>query len=118
MVTTGNDNMAKIKDAAPRPVSFGGLDKIVIVCLVAVFLALFVWLLAFKQDQPFYSYLTFLCVLTLVFVGILRAAGVFRTSLMVLSGAAGVFAGLFLLTERFQDQSEQIKRFKMFGSCM
>ena len=50
-------------------VSFDGFDKLIIVCLISVFVALFIWLLAL---QPFYSYLTFLGLLTLVLMGILR----------------------------------------------
>jgi hypothetical protein len=89
-------------------VSFDRFDKLIIVCLISVFVVLFIWLLAFNK-QPFYSYLTFLGLLTLVLVGILRAVGLFRTSMIALGGAAGVFVGLFLLTEKYYDQSEQIK---------
>jgi hypothetical protein len=91
-----------------QPVSFDRFDKLIIVCLISVFVVLFIWLLAFNK-QPFYSYLTFLGLLTLVLVGILRAVGLFRTSMIALGGAAGVFVGLFLLTEKYYDQSEQIK---------
>jgi hypothetical protein len=90
-----------------RAVSFDRFDKLIIVCLISV-VVLFIWLLAFNK-QPFYSYLTFLGLLTLVLVGILRAVGLFRTSMIALGGAAGVFVGLFLLTEKYYDQSEQIK---------
>ena len=51
-------------------VSFDRFDKLIIVCLISVFVMLFIWLLAFNK-QPFYSYLTFLGLLTLVLVGIL-----------------------------------------------
>lgn len=98
----------KLKSNALRPVSFDRFDKIIIVCLIAVFAALFVWLLAFN-DQPFYSYLMFLGLLTLVLVGILRAVGVVQTSIMLLGGAAGVFVGLFVLTNKYHDESEQIR---------
>jgi hypothetical protein len=91
-----------------QAVSFDRFDKLIIVCLISVFVVLFIWLLAFN-NQPFYSYLTFLGLLTLVLVGILRAVGLFRTSMIALGGAAGVFVGLFLLTEKYYDQSEQIR---------
>jgi hypothetical protein len=98
----------KLTSNALRAVSFDRFDKIIIVCLVAVFAALFIWLLAFN-DQPFYSYLTFLGLLTLVLVGILRAVGVVQTPIMLLGGAAGVFVGLFVLTNNYHDESEQIR---------
>ena len=44
-------------------VSFDRLDKLIIVCLISVFVALFIWLLAFNK-QPLYPYLTFLGLLT------------------------------------------------------
>lgn len=107
--------LADLKRDALRAVSFDGPDKIIIVCLIAVFVALFVWLLV-RSDQPFYSYLTFLVLLTLVLVGILRAVGVFQTSTMLLGGAAAVFVGLYLLTgnsyDKYYDQSEQISILK------
>jgi hypothetical protein len=50
----------------------------------------------------------------LVLVGILRAAGIFQTSTILLGGAAAVFVGLFLLTgrsyDRYYDQSEEISK--------
>jgi hypothetical protein len=49
------------------------------------------WLLG-RNNQPFYSYLTFLVLATLVLVGILRAVGVFQTPIMLFGGAAAVFA--------------------------
>jgi hypothetical protein len=107
--------MADLKKDPLRDVSFDGHDKIIIVSLIAVFVGLFVWLLG-RSDQPFYSYLTFLVVVTLVLVGILRAAGIFQTSILLLGGAAAVFVGLFLLTEKsygkYYDQSEQINILK------
>jgi hypothetical protein len=42
-------------------------------------------------------------------VGILRAVGVVQTPIMLLGGAAGVFVGLFVLTNKYHDESEQIR---------
>jgi hypothetical protein len=76
--------------------SLDNVDKVITLCLVAVFLALFIFLLITGRD--FYAYLTLCTLLTLVFVGILRATGLIRTSWLMLGGSAAVFAGLFWLT--------------------
>src|SRR5262249_40084518 len=69
-----------------------------------VFLFLFVWLLG--KQPPAYAFWTFTALLTLIFVGFLRATGVFNTSWGALGGSVAVYLGLLLLTQNtFDSQS-------------
>jgi hypothetical protein len=79
-------------------------DKQVIISIIVVFLFLFVWLLGIQP--PAYAFWTFTALLTLIFVGFLRATGVFHTSWGALGGSVAVYVGLLLLTQNtFDSQS-------------
>jgi hypothetical protein len=81
-------------------------DKQVIISIIVVFLFLFVWLLGMGIQPPAYAFWTFTALLTLIFVGFLRATGVLRTSWGALGGSVAVYAGLLLLTQNtFDSQS-------------
>jgi hypothetical protein len=81
----------------PGPERFEGIDKAIILCLIFTFLVVWGWL-SYRVDQGIYQYWAFITLLTLVFVGVLRAAGVVRTGWLVLSGSAAVFVGLLWAT--------------------
>jgi hypothetical protein len=87
----------------PRAVRFDRFDKQIIVCLIVIFLVLFVWLLGKNVQPPTYAFWTFTALLTLIFVGFLRATGIFRTAWGALGGSAAVYAGLLLLTAKTFD---------------
>ena len=77
--------------------SLDNVDKVIMLCLVAVFLVLFIFLLMTRREL--YAYLTFCALLTFIFVGFLRAKSIIQTPWMTLGGSAAVFAGLFSLTK-------------------
>ena len=87
------------RDLLPQSVLLDRFDKEVIICVIAVFLILFVWLLWKNIQPPTYAFWTFTALLTLIFVGFLRATGVFRTTWGALGGSVAVYAGLLLLTQ-------------------
>ena len=90
----------------PSPESFEGVDKAIILALIVLFLGLVVWFS--YRHEGIYEYWAFIALLTLVFVGILRAAGVIRTGWLVLGGSAAVYTGLLWATAAsFNTYNEQ-----------
>src|SRR5262249_486297 len=83
-----------LRDRLPQAFSFSQTDKIIILCLAVIFIALLIYLLR-TGDQLFLAYLTFCALLTMLFVGILRATGIIRTSWMVIGGSAAVYLALY-----------------------
>jgi hypothetical protein len=100
---SGTPDSGMIRDKVPSPEEFEGVDKAIILALIFVFLGLVVWL-SYRSDQRLYQYLAFIALLTLVFVGILRAAGVIRTGWLVLGGSAAVYIGLLWATSTSFDR--------------
>lgn len=92
----------------PQSVPLDRFDKQVIICLIAVFLVLFVWLLWENIQPPHYAFWTFTALLTLIFVGFLRATGVFRTGWGALGGSVAVYVGLLLLTGKTFDRDHDL----------
>ncbi len=82
----------------PKSVTLDRFDKAIILFIIAVFLVLFVWLLLKNIQPSIYAYWTFTALLTLIFVGFLRATGIFRTTWGALGGSVAVYVGLLLLT--------------------
>lgn len=101
----GNGSDERLEKRLLVPQVYKGVDKALIVILVFVFCGLFLWLL--HSDRTLFAYWAFLALLTLIFVGILRAVGMVRSQGTVLGGSVAIFVGLFLTTytqfEKYQD---------------
>lgn len=67
----------RLPDPLPAPEKYEGADKVIIVILIGVLCALFLWLI--HSENNLFAYWTFMTMLTLIFVGILRAVGIFRS---------------------------------------
>jgi hypothetical protein len=87
----------------PHSIELANFDKAIILFLIAVFLVLFVWLLSKNIQPPTYAFWSFTALLTMIFVGFLRATGVFRTTWGALGGSVAVYVGLLLLTQKTFD---------------
>jgi hypothetical protein len=84
-------------DPLSVPPKFTSADKLMTVALIFMFFGLFVWLIG-DVEREFYAYLTFLALLTFIFVGILQATGIIRTASFALGGSVAVFVGLWWAT--------------------
>lgn len=109
------------KNGAPRnllspSIRLDRFDKLIIICLIVIFLVLFVWLLWKNIQPPTYAFWTFTALLTLIFVGFLRATGIFRTAWGALGGSVAVYVGLLLSTgktfDRYYDLGQEINKLK------
>ena len=98
----------------PRSIRLDRFDKEVIICLIVVFLVLFVGLLWKNIQPPTYAFWTFTALLTLIFLGFLRATGVLRSAWGALGGSVAVYVGLLLLTtktfDRYYDYSQEVSK--------
>ncbi len=83
-----------LRDRLPQAFSFAQADKIIILCLAVIFIGLFIYLLR-VGDQPYFAYLTFCALLTMLFVGFLRATGIISTSWIAIGGSAAVYVALW-----------------------
>jgi|SRR5262249_19526172 len=95
----------------PHSIELAHFDKAIILFLIVVFLILFVWLLSKNIQPPTYGFWTFTALLTMIFVGFLRATGIIRTTWGALGGSVAVYVGLLLLTQktfdRYYDSGEE-----------
>lgn len=112
---TPNDsgNGDRLADRLLKPEKYDGIDKTIILVLIVIFCALFFWLV--HTDKRLFAYWAFLALLTLIFVGVLRAAGYVRSQGIILGGSVAIFVALFAAThfefEKYQDaQIEKLKR--------
>jgi hypothetical protein len=100
----------------PHSRELAHVDKAIILFLIAVFLILFVWLLSKNIQPPTYGFWTFTALLTMIFVGFLRATGIIRTTWGTLGGSVAVYVGLLLLTQqtfdRYYDSGEEISKLR------
>jgi IS1 family transposase len=95
------------------PITFDYFDKVVIISIIAVFFTLFVWLIRSDFKPQTYAFWTFTALLTLIFVGFLRATGVFHTGWGALGGSVAVYAGLLWMTQgTFERQYDLTKENK------
>lgn len=88
-----------LTDPLPHAENYSTGDKIIICLLIAVFLALFLVLL-FSDRTSVFAYWAFVALLTVVFVGFLRATGVLRTRILALGGSVAVFVGILYATDK------------------
>jgi len=86
----------KVDDPLPPPQQFDWIDRILILVLILVFVGLFIWF-SVRNDQ-LYQYWSFTALLTLIFVGVLRAVGIVRTGWLALGGSVTVFVGVLWIT--------------------
>jgi len=104
-----------LTDPLPPPAPYDRIDKIIIICLIGVFLFLFIWF-SKRRDQPLFEFWTFTALLTLIFVGVMRATGIIRTSWIALGGSVVVYLGLIWWTgktfDSYHDSAKTIAELK------
>lgn len=109
---TDSGNGDRLADRLLKSEKYEGADKIIIIVLIVIFCALFFWLV--HTDKRLFAYWAFLALLTLIFVGVLRAAGYVRSQGTILGGSVAIFVALFAAThfefEKYQDaQIDKLK---------
>lgn len=102
---SGRSGGGRLAERLLAPQTYKGVDKLLIVIFVFVFCALFLWLV--QSGRNVFAYWSFLALLTLIFVGILRAVGMVRSQGIIIGGSVAIFVALFLATrpqfEKYQD---------------
>jgi drug/metabolite transporter superfamily protein YnfA len=94
-------------DPLPPAETYDRVDKAIICVSIVAFGGFLVWF-TLREDQ-FYQYLTFIAILTLILVGILRASGMVRTSWLALGGSVAVYIGLIWATSEAFEKSRDGK---------
>lgn len=90
---------------AVPPVRISRFEGILIFVLALIFMALFVGLLYFFPGRVIFQSIVLISTLTIVFTGLLRASGAFKTQGRALTGAAAVFVIMFLVVEGSKEVS-------------